>query len=62
MRYKVVNRTIRASFFKNAEEKIEAKIQNYLDQGTAAGWDLHSLTYTDSSHGINLVLIWQNDK
>lgn len=59
MGYKVVNRNIKAGFFKNAEDKVEKAIQPFLDDGVRSGWKLHSFSATEASKGINLVFIWE---
>ena len=59
MSYKVMNRNVKASFFKNAEGKIEKAIQPFLDEGVAKGWALHSFSATEATKGINLVFIWE---
>ena len=58
-RYKVQNRNIKAGFFIDAEDKIEKRIQPYLDTGTQNGWKLHSFQATSASKGINLVFVWE---
>lgn len=62
MKYVVQNRTIKAGFFKDAQDKIEKEIQPFLDEGSRRGWDLHSFSGTDTSKGINLVFIWITEK
>ena len=59
MAYKVVNRNIKAGFFKNAEDRVEASIQPFLDEGSSRGWTLHSFSATEAAKGINLVFIWE---
>lgn len=59
MRYKVVNKNIKASFFKDAEKRVEGDIQPFLDEGSDQGWTLHSFSATAASKGINLVFIWE---
>ena len=61
-RYRVMNRTIKAGFFSDAQDKIEKAIQPMLDKEADAGWRLHSFQATDTSKGINLVFIWEDDR
>ena len=61
MKYIVQNKTIKAGFFSDAQDKIEAKIQPFLDEGTKKGWRLHSFQATDTTKGINLVFIWEDN-
>ena len=59
VKYKVINETVKAGFFSDAQDKIEKKIQPLLDAGTKKGWKLHSFNSTDTTKGINLVFIWE---
>lgn len=59
MRYLVSNKTIKAGFFTDAQEKIEKTIQPFLDEGSKKGWKLHSFQATEAAKGINLVFIWE---
>ena len=59
MRYKVMNRTVKGGLFKEAQNRIEALIQPFLDDGSSQGWKLHSFNATDTTKGINLVFIWE---
>ena len=61
MKYKIVNHTVKAGFFTDAQNKIESTIQPLLDNGTNNGWKLHSFNSTDTTKGINLVFIWEVD-
>lgn len=56
--YKVQNRYIKHGFIDHAEDKIEAAIQPFLDDGTTNGWTLHSFQATAAVKGTNLVFIW----
>lgn len=56
--YKVQNVTVRAGFFTDAQDKIEGIIQPHLDAGSKKGWTLHSFTATDTTKGINLMIVW----
>ncbi len=59
VRYKVQNRYIKAGFIADAEDRIEAAIQPFLDEATKRGWSLHSFQATAAAKGTNLVFIWQ---
>lgn len=58
-RYKVENRYIKAGWVEDAEDRIEAAVQQLLDEGSWKGWTLHSFQATAAAKGTNLVFIWQ---
>ncbi len=59
MGYRIVHGDIKTTFFTNGEDRIEAAIQPFLDQGAEKGWTLHSWKVTEGTKGIDLVLIWE---
>lgn len=61
MRYTVVNKNVKAGFFADAEDKVEKKIQPFLDDGARKGWKLHSFSSSAASKGINLIFIWEHE-
>lgn len=61
MAYKIVNEVIKAGMITNAQDMIPKKIQPILDDGFKKGWKLHTLVPTESSKGINIVIVWETD-
>lgn len=59
MAYKIVNEVIKAGMLTNAQDMIPKKIQPLLDEGAKNGWKLHTIVPTESSKGINIVIVWE---
>lgn len=60
--YKCVNREVNRPMLGDASDHVARIVQPMLDEGSQAGWILHSFAATETDDGINLVFIWQRER